>query len=260
MNKLKINKKNKLVLFLNDIVGLETIKTIKSHDDEVGFLFVHEEDKAKLRDEIISESNLATDKIFFGKDIEKEEVLEKIRNYNPDMFITCYWAYLLKSNAFQIPKFGCLNFHPALLPHNRGWYPSAYPFLNNTPAGVTLHLVDEGADTGPIVSQKKIEISPNEDSGDLYKKSQKNMIELFKETWMLLKTEGLNLIKQDSSLASYNSKSKIESFDFIDLEKQGTFNDFLNILKARNFQGRGFSYFVKNDKKYKISIKIEEEN
>jgi len=63
--------------------------------------------------------------------------------------ITVYWPWLIKKNYLNTCK-NSINFHPAYLPKNRGWYPHVNNILDNSVPGVTLHKIDEGIDTGPI--------------------------------------------------------------------------------------------------------------
>lgn len=257
MDYLRIAKKNKVVLFVNDIVGLEVVKKIKEQD-EIGFLFIHEEKLRKCGEQIIQAAGVSQSQIFVGKDILKEEVLELLREYKPDIFITCYWAHLLRPEAFNIPKFGCLNFHPALLPYNRGWYPSVYPFLDGSPFGVTLHLIDEGADTGPIIAQREIIPKVHENSGHLYLNAQKEITSLFFETWEKLKLEGIKPIEQDHSRFTYHSKKEISSYDEINLDEVGTFKKLINKIKARMFVEKSFAFIKVGNKKYRVKLLIEE--
>jgi methionyl-tRNA formyltransferase len=74
-----------------------------------------------------------------------------------------------------INKLGCpiFNLHISLLPLNRGAHPNFWSFYDNTQAGVTIHLVDEGIDTGPIVFQKRVLFSEDEDT---FSKTYKRLI------------------------------------------------------------------------------------
>jgi methionyl-tRNA formyltransferase len=49
-----------------------------------------------------------------------------------------------------------INLHIGYLPFNRGFHPNLWSFLENTPSGVTIHEIDKGLNTGPIILQKQI--------------------------------------------------------------------------------------------------------
>jgi methionyl-tRNA formyltransferase len=76
---------------------------------------------------------------------------------NPDLIVVACFPKLLPSSWLAIPKLGCLNLHPSLLPAYRGIAPMFWQFYyGETHTGVTLHFMDDGADTGDIVAQREI--------------------------------------------------------------------------------------------------------
>ena len=64
--------------------------------------------------------------------------------------------HILKQNV--IDEFDCpiFNLHLSYLPYNRGAYPNFWSFYDNTPSGVTIHLIDDGVDTRPIIKHKSV--------------------------------------------------------------------------------------------------------
>jgi methionyl-tRNA formyltransferase len=67
---------------------------------------------------------------------------------------------ILKENIFRAPKFGCINFHPALLPLNRGACPSNWAIRNNQhKTGITFHFISKSIDAGSIIEQYEIPLS-----------------------------------------------------------------------------------------------------
>ena len=103
-----------------------------------------------------------------------------------------YWK-ILKKPLIQIPKLGILNFHPAPLPELRGAGGFNLAILENHETfGVTVHYMDEGIDTGPIVEVDRFSIdAKSETAQSLEKKSHKRMVELFKKTLTRVKKEGI---------------------------------------------------------------------
>jgi len=81
------------------------------------------------------------------------------------------WHELIPNNILRIPKYGCVNTHPSLLPKYRGTSITRWQILNQVrQSGVTLHIVDENFDTGSIISQSKIRVDINETPQKLFKK------------------------------------------------------------------------------------------
>ena len=103
-----------------------------------------------------------------------------------------YWK-ILKKPLIQIPKLGILNFHPAPLPELRGTGGFNLAILENHETfGVTVHYMDEGIDTGPVVEVDRFPIdAKSETAQSLEKKSHEKMVELFKKTLNRVQKEGI---------------------------------------------------------------------
>ena len=142
------------------------------------------------------------------KDINSIKVVDKIKCLNPDIIVTAHFEKLLKKELIEIPHKGCINLHPSLLPRYRGMAPQHWPIINgDTETGVTVHYIEEDVDTGNIILQKKLLISP-----DVYvHELQMQMLPIY-ETIVV---EAINLIangfvgiKQDLSKGSIYGKFK----------------------------------------------------
>ena len=81
-----------------------------------------------------------------------------------DVVVSFGYRTILQKNTLETSRRPVLNLHIAYLPYNRGAHPNFWSFFDSTPTGVTIHEIDEGIDTGPIVFQKKVVFSPNEDT------------------------------------------------------------------------------------------------
>ncbi len=87
------------------------------------------------------------------------ETINLFSQYQPDiMCVACFSLYIPRA-VLDIPRLGCLNVHPSLLPANRGPDPLFWTFHDgHHETGVTIHRMDEGLDTGPIIAQEKITV------------------------------------------------------------------------------------------------------
>ena len=101
--------------------------------------------------------------IHLCKDINSSETQDFIRSQNPHLLISAFFPQILKENTLNIPERGVINVHPGLLPDYRGAM-SYFHVLeqNETQAGVTLHWMDEGIDTGKIISKKNFLIKKHD--------------------------------------------------------------------------------------------------
>jgi methionyl-tRNA formyltransferase len=90
-----------------------------------------------------------------------------------DFAISFGYRHILKKETIR--SLGCpiFNLHISFLPFNRGAHPSFWSLYDNTPNGVTIHLIDEGVDTGPIIAQQRVLIP---DSADTFEKAHRLLI------------------------------------------------------------------------------------
>ncbi len=146
-----------------------------------------------------------------------EDKIDAIKGY--DCVISYGYKYILKKSAiegFECPVF---NLHISYLPYNRGAHPNFWSFYDNTPSGVTIHLIDSGIDTGPIVMQKYVNFKKSDDTfAKTYAVLIKNMEDLFLEflpsllndTWTTKKQRGkgtLHYVKDlPSSFSGWNAR------------------------------------------------------
>lgn len=99
------------------------------------------------------------------------QLADAIEQYKPDIGVIMTFPYVLPAEIITMPAKGFVNFHYGLLPACRGPQPILWHLLNNdTEAGVTLHQLDAGIDTGPVITQEKISIAQNDTYGTLQTK------------------------------------------------------------------------------------------
>ena len=107
----------------------------------------------------------------------------KIKNLKPDLGILAAYGQIIPKDILDIPKFGFLNVHPSLLPKYRGPSPIQFTILNGEKkSGVTIILMDEKIDHGPIISQKSLEIKEQETAETLHHKLAQLAARLLLET------------------------------------------------------------------------------
>ena len=93
----------------------------------------------------------------------------RIADIKPDLMVVAAFGQILPKKVLEIPKYGCLNVHPSLLPHYRGPSPIQYVILNgDKETGVTIMLMDGKMDHGPILKQMKIKLNGNENFPELH--------------------------------------------------------------------------------------------
>lgn len=96
------------------------------------------------------------------------EVAEQLAALAPDAMVVASYGRILPPSLLTLAPLGCLNVHPSMLPRHRGPSPVAEAILQGeTVTGVSIMLLDEGTDTGPVLAQEEAEILPDDTAGGL---------------------------------------------------------------------------------------------
>ncbi|MBR9973730.1 methionyl-tRNA formyltransferase [Magnetospirillum sulfuroxidans] len=102
---------------------------------------------------------------------DQNAITDAVRTWNPDVIFCLGWSFLLKPELLALPRFGVIGYHPAQLPRNRGRHPLIWALaLGLDETGSTFFLMDDGADSGDIISQRRISITEQDDAASLYRK------------------------------------------------------------------------------------------
>ncbi len=111
------------------------------------------------------------------------DILECLRMFTPDLIVVAAYGQILPRQVLEIPTFGCLNVHASLLPAYRGASPVTAALLDGLNAtGVTIMLMDEGMDTGPVLAQARLPIQTDDTSDALSQRLAVRGAELLLET------------------------------------------------------------------------------
>lgn len=250
----------KIVLLANNIVGLKIAQYLKKNNENIACLFLHNKDKAVLDKQIGEELNLPKKYIFRAKKINNKTTINLLKKINPDLLICAFWGYILKNEVISIPKLGAINIHPGYLPHNRGLNPNVWPIIENTAAGVTIHFVDKGIDTGDIINRTKIKVLPTDTAEILYNKTLVESVNLFKKTWPKIKSGKINRIPQGRlGKSTYHNSVDIKKIDEIKLDKSYKAGYLINLLRARSYSDRFYSYYKIGNKKIYVRLQIKQD-
>lgn len=97
-----------------------------------------------------------------------DEAIDAIKEWQPDLIIVVAYGRILPAPLLKVPEFGCINVHASLLPRWRGASPVQNALLaGDKKTGVTIMLLDEGMDTGPILACEATDILPDETRPEL---------------------------------------------------------------------------------------------
>ena len=108
---------------------------------------------------------------FQPKTLREPEVQQQIRELQPELIVVVAYGRILPPEVLSIPPMGCINLHVSLLPKYRGAAPVQWAVINgDTETGVSIMYLDEGLDTGDILSVAPVTIGPDETSGELFER------------------------------------------------------------------------------------------
>ncbi|NOZ55211.1 MAG: hypothetical protein GXO73_00275 [Calditrichaeota bacterium] len=191
----------RLMYYGNQNVGAACLEELLAHDgiDVVGAVVLDPFPDETLKYRSVRQvAEAAGVPVYAPEDINSEAFVSFIRDQRVDYGISVAWRKIFKPPLIQAHKKGILNFHGAYLPGYRGANPTNWAVLRGARStGVTVHFVDEGVDTGPIVLQKRLEIGPEETAWQVRQRQDALSVELMRELVGLLKGGELRAVPQD---------------------------------------------------------------
>src|SRR6266404_2001588 len=139
--------------------------------------------------------------------IKGREAIEEVRALRPEAIVVMAYGQILPRDLLEIPPVACLNLHASLLPRWRGAAPIQAAIAAGDPeTGITVMYMDEGLDTGDILLQRNIDISPNDTGGSLHDRLALVAPVALLESLTLLAGGSAPRTPQDNALAIYAPK------------------------------------------------------
>ncbi len=246
------------ILYLgNNWLGWQALRWLREQGEEIVGLVVHPERHRAYGEEILEVAGLPPDRIFAGSRLRRPEVRKAIAQLRPDIGLSVLFAYILKSEMLRVFPHGVVNVHPALLPYNRGAFPNVWSIVEETPAGVTLHYMDETIDTGNILGQREVDVEPIDTGETLYRKLEHTALDLFRETWPRIRSGTAVPLPQEPDAGTSHRLCDVEDIDEIDLDASYRARDLINILRARTFPPYRGAFFKTGGRRVDIRIHLE---
>jgi methionyl-tRNA formyltransferase len=137
--------------------------------------------------------------------LKEAGAVEQLRGFEPDFIVVAAFGQILPPSILALPKLGCINIHPSLLPRFRGASPVASAILAGDEfTGVSIMLMDEGLDSGPVLARAQIPISAQDTTGSLTAKLSRLGAGLLPEVLANWTRGELTPQPQDETKASYS--------------------------------------------------------
>ncbi len=143
--------------------------------------------------------------------LRQPEAMDQLRQWAPDLIVVAAFGQILRQAVLDLPPFGCVNVHASLLPRWRGAAPINAAILHgDAQSGVTIMRMDPGVDTGPMLSQRAVDIYPDDTAGSLGERLAALGADLLVETLPAYLGGDLKPRPQDEAAATYAPMLKKE--------------------------------------------------
>lgn len=171
--------------------------------------------------------------VYQPKRMRDPEVYEEFVRLQPDLNVLAFVTDIIPQRVLDLPRLGSIQYHPSLLPKHRGGSAINWAVINGeTKTGLTIFWPDKGIDTGPILLQKEVEITPDDTVGSLYfNKLFPLGVEAMAEAVRLVKEGKAPRIPQDESQATYEGLCR-EADGMLDWSRP--YRELYNLIRGTN--------------------------
>ena len=136
--------------------------------------------------------------------LKKPEAVSELAMFSPDVIVVAAFGQILPPEVLRLPRFGCINIHPSLLPRHRGAAPVVSTILEGDRwGGVSLMLMDEGLDTGPVITRAQVLVRDEDTTATLSEKLSAMSSQLLIDVLPRWAAGDASILKQDRALATY---------------------------------------------------------
>lgn len=246
------------VLLVNNYVGYRALQ-LAVENSEVVAVGVHPEGNSQYRSEIL-DAIPASATVFDGASVNGRFTISSLAALQPDLVLSVFFGYILKKDFLDSLRVPTVNVHPGLLPFNRGAYPNVWPIIDGTPAGVTIHLIDEGIDTGPVIAQRAVDVEITDTGQSLYTKLEQACVSLLEEVWPLLEADPIESQPQQPGTGTFHRKSDVNEIDKINLDELYPARQLIDLIRARTFDNAQGAYFLSQDQRIYVRLSLESDS
>jgi methionyl-tRNA formyltransferase len=250
----------KIVVFSFGRVGREVVQFIaSSHVDHLAKVIVDTEREPNAFGEI--GRHVGERCVMSWEQAQTATGVNALRELAADVAVLAWWPHVMKQPLLKnVAHRATLNLHPSFLPHCRGKDPYFWSIVERRPFGVTMHHVTETIDAGDVAFQREIAVGWEDTAETLYRKSEIEMVRLFKECFGRIARGDIPSIPQNLADGSFHMRRELESASIIELERQYTGRQLLNLLRARTFPPHPGCRFVEHGNTYQVRLHISRVN
>jgi methionyl-tRNA formyltransferase len=242
-------------------VAVDVLTVLLELGDRPAVLLLSDPGRASHDAELIAlcESAGLSPAVFRACQLNDQSTIDFLRGLRLDYIVSVHFPYILRRPLLDLPGSGVLNLHPSYLPYNRGWHTPTWAILDGTPAGASLHFVDESLDTGDVVCRRRIDIDPADTAHTLYLRLKLLEVEVFRQGWQQIRSGCRTATPQCREQATVHRRQSLfdPAVQRIDLDAVMPTSDLLRRLRALTTNRlEEAAYFVNGDRKYRVQVTI----
>lgn len=186
--------------------------------------------------------------VFQPVKIKTAEAVEVLKGYGADLFVVAAFGQILSKEILDMPKYGCINIHASLLPKYRGAAPIQWAILDGEKeTGVTIMQMNEGLDTGDMLTKVIVPIEDTDTGESLFDKLAQAGAGLLVETIPQIEAGTVKPQPQNDSLSTYAKMIKKE-MGLIDWKKEAIVLE--RLVRGMNSWPSAYTHF--NGKTLKV--------
>lgn len=195
--------------------------------------------------------------VFQPVKIKTPEAVEVLRGYGADLFVVAAFGQILSKEILDMPKYGCVNIHASLLPKYRGAAPIQWAILDGEKeTGVTIMQMNEGLDTGDMLTKVIVPIENTDTGESLFDKLAEAGAKLLVETIPQIEAGTLKPEPQEDSLSTYAKMIKKE-MGLIDWKKEAIVLE--RLVRGMNSWPSAYTHFNgKTLKVWEAAVEVSE--
>lgn len=194
--------------------------------------------------------------VFRGRSFFDPVAVSRFSERPADLGISCGFASILPAPLLAVPRWGWVNVHRSYLPYNRGLLPLQWALIDRTPLGVSLHVMTEGVDSGPVIAQEELPTLPTDNADTVSRRADEAALRLFTAAWPRLRTGDLAGRPQNEELATHHSWAECEQLRRLDLNAPTTVRRLLDTLRALSGNRGSAAYFESCGIRFSVHAEI----
>ena len=248
------------IFFLgNNWLGWRALAWLRESGADVVGLALHPLERRRYGDEMLAAAKLPRERVFDASRLREPAAQQEIAALRADIGLSVLLGYILAPEVLSLFPRGVVNLHPAWLPFNRGSNANVWSIVERTPAGVTLHHMDAGVDTGDVIAQTRTEVGVEDTGETLYHKLERDGLALLQRAWPLLEAGTATRIPQTGRATTHRVRD-LERIDEIDLDASYRARDLIDVLRARTFPPHKGAFFRVDGKRVYLRLSLEVED